>query len=304
MPERIIVQKTTKVVLAIIGLLIAITFVPALYKTVNKELGNIREPKTKVGIICINGEITEIGKYTKYLQMYFEDKSIKAILLKIESPGGYAGSSEALFNEITELKKEYPKPIITYIQNLCASGAYLTACATDYIVSTPSATVGSVGAVLGYFKLKDFMQQWKVDYKIHKGGDYKTTLNPFTDATEEGDALLNSMSEAVYMHFAKEVARARKLSMNDLKTWANGKVFTGAQAKEIGLVDAIGSECTAIKKIKEVALIDGKIEFIKPAKPTLMEQLTGKSDDDCTTTKSLLETVLTNIFREQLLAKL
>lgn len=286
------------------SLLILMAFGPSLYKIVKKEYGDIRDPKTKVGVVCINGEISEIGKYTKYLTMYFEDKSIKAILLKIDSPGGYAGSSEALFNEITELKKEYPKPIIAYTQNVCASGGYLTACATDYIVSTPSAIVGSVGAYMGYFKLKDFMQQWKIDYKIHKGGSYKTMLSPFADSTEEQDALLNGMSENVYMHFAKEVAQARKLSMNDLHVWANGKVFTGTQAKEIGLVDAIGSECTAIKKIKEVALIDGKIEFVKPEKPSFIEQLTGKTDDDCTTTKSLLETVLTNIFREQLLAKL
>ncbi len=273
-------KKITSILGAVFLVLIIIQMVPAVWKMVKEETEKFIKPKTKVGSLCINGPIDNIGYYTKYLKKFFEDQHIKAILLRIDSPGGYAGASSALFNEIISLKKDHPKPVVALTVNICASGAYEIACASDYIIAAPGATVGSIGAYIGYFKFKEFIEQWKARYGIQKSGDYKAMLNPFTESTKEEEALIQAVCDDSYNQFKETVAQQRKLSLNSADIWANGKVFTGRQAFAQGLVDAVGSEYDAINKIKDLALIEEDIEWVKPPKPTFWEKLSGTSDDE------------------------
>lgn len=299
-------QKIVKIAIFVFMIILLFQMVPSLIKTIKKEYSNYAEPKTKVGLVCIKSEINNVNRYIKSLKEYFENKDIKAILLRIDSPGGYAGSSESLYYEIMQLKKENVKPVVVYTPNLCASGAYLIACAADYIVATPSCTVGSIGAYIGYFQVKDLLKHWNIDYKLQKAGEYKAATNPFTTSTDKEEALLKQMAHDVYKNFTNVVAQSRKLSLKDVDIWANGRVFTGIQARELGLIDEVGSESNALKKIKELALIDNKIEFVKPTKPSLIERLTGQLDDedDCDSSNTLLETVLSKVIEQKMVTKL
>lgn len=270
-------------------LLIFLQFVPLLIDGLRKQYHQLIEPRTKVGVIMITGELADSEPYTKQLTKYFKDPSIKAILLKVDSPGGAAGTGESIYNELISLKNapEYhKKPIVALIENICASGAYYIACGSDYIIAPSTALVGSIGASfsnIAFFHLNEFLAQYKIGYKPIYAGAYKNCIDPLTSATPEQEALLQGLLNDSYETFAQAVAKSRKLSLNAKDTWANGKIFTGKQAKELGLIDENGSSYNAIKVIREKALIEGEIEWVKQPMPSPFSQFfSGSStpDDD------------------------
>lgn len=263
-------------------LILILQFAPLLIEGIKKQYGKILEPHTKVGYLNVKGIILSSSYYNHYLKKFFEDKDIKAILLFVESPGGAAGSAEAIAHEIELLKKEHPKPIITLTENILASGGYYIASSSDYIITPPSALIGSIGtSIPGQFKLKDFIEQYKIYYNAITAGEYKAIADPFVNPTPEQNALLQGVADSSYNNFIKHVSRHRsKLAISTHEAWANGKIFTGTQALEAGLIDFIGSKSDAIKKIKELAIIEGKIEWVKPVKQSNFWSLFSPSDYD------------------------
>lgn len=292
-------SKILKWSLIIVSVIVGFKIAPIVIKKAKIGFNNMYDPKTKIGVICINEEIKNIGCYSKHLKIIFEDKNIKGILLKIDSPGGLAGSSDALYNEIKQLKSENPKPVVVLTNNICASGGYLIACAGDYIISSPSAVIGSIGSLIACFNIKELLGKYDIKYNVQKSGKYKTVLNPFMDCSKEECEMLQSLTNSTYTHFVEEVAKSRNLNIKNQTIWADGKVFTGMQAKEIGLVDELGSEFNAIKKLKEMTLAEKDLVFIKQESPSLIEKLTGSCDEDCISTE-VAEKVLTNIFTAKL----
>lgn len=292
-------QKIIKYLSIAILFMVTVQMVPNFIKVIKEQILNVSEPKTKVGVVCIKGMIEDSTKTIKNLKEQFENKSIKAILLQVDSQGGYAGSSEAIFLEILELKKDHPKPIIALTENICASGGYLVAAATDYIISTPSATVGSIGSYIGFFKIKELLEQYKVKFEMQKSGKYKSMGNPFTEMTNDEQELLQKFSNESYKVFLENIAKTRKLSLNNKDIWAEGKIFTGSQALKIGLVDEIGTKYHAIKKIKDLALIDTKIKWVKPKQETWLEKLTQSTEDDCNMSK-ILENAITSFLSKKI----
>lgn len=245
--------------------LLLLQFAPLLLKNIKKQYGNYLEPKTKVGCLTIKGEIKDASYYSHVLKKYFEDSAIKAILLTIDSPGGSAGSSETIAHEIELLKIEYPKPIVTRTSDICASGAYYIA-ATTFIFAAPSTIIGGIGCYLPYqFKLNDFIEQHNIHYKPAVAGDYKLVTDPFTNITPEQQTYLQNVVEDSYQNFIEHVAKHKPmLTIGNAKKWANGKIHTGRQALTLGLIDRIGSQTDVINKIKELAMIEGDIEWVQP----------------------------------------
>jgi protease-4 len=218
-------------------------------------------------------------------------------MIQIECPGGTSGSCQALYNEILCLKKENPKPVVVYSDNMCASGGYYIACAADYIVSSPSALIGSIGNYVGFFKIKELAEHFRIKYNIRQSGKFKTLSNPLTDITPEMNEFLQSVSDDIYSQFKNDVAARRKLSLKDEDKWANGKFFSGKQALALGLIDEIGSEYNAIKKLRELALIekDKKIEWVKPKPKSIFAQFLETEEDDDTVQSSLVDSIADKI---------
>jgi protease-4 len=261
--------------------LLIFTFAQPFIKMMRETYTKTMEPHTKVAYVEIKGMVSDADIYTKQLQRFFQDNEIKAILIKIESLGGVAGSSEALFHEIMNMKKENPKQVAVLVENVCASGAYWVACAADHIVASPVAWVGSIGAYIQSFRLKEFINYHNIKYESPKAGAYKNVTDPFVDVTPEQTAMLQTLCNQTYQDFTHVVAnrRGNKLSMNNVNEWANGKIFTGRQALELGLIDELGSKSNAIAWIKEKALIEGKIEWVRPPQPSPWQSLWGQSSD-------------------------
>jgi protease-4 len=250
-------------------------------------------------LLPIKGVISDSSSYIKYIKPFFKNNDIKAILLVIESPGGAAGSAEAIANEITFFKKKYPKPIIALSENICTSGAYLIACTSDYIIAPHSALIGSIGtAIPNQFKLKDFLEQLKISYKSITTGQFKDATDPFAHFTQDQIAHLEGLTKDSYQHFIEHVANNRKkVLLATASDWANGKLFTAGQAQKIGLIDEVGSWSNALAYLKKVALIEGKIEWIRPPKemPDLLSYLTGSADEKTPFSVHPLEGALRNM---------
>jgi protease IV len=264
-------------------LLLILQFAPILFEGLKKQYGRYFEYHTKIGYLSIKGLILNSSYYTHYLKKYFEDKNIKAVLLFIESPGGAAGSSESIAHEIDLLKKQHPKPIITLSENIVASGGYYIASTTDAIIVSPSTLVGSIGATIpGLFKLEDFIEHYKIHYDVIKSGEYKSVTDPFINITPEQKEFLQTVVDSSSDNFMNHVIKHRsKLS--------------GNQALKVGLVDIIGSKSDAIKKIKEMAIIEGEIEWVKPEKKSSFWTLFSSSDDYMDNNNSLMARLINSI---------
>lgn len=280
--KRLQMTKLTEYLKNIFFILLFIQFAPPLIKNVKKQFLDNLEPKNYVGLIPINQPIFSSSPYSKQLNRFFKDPEIKAILLKIDSSGGAAGSCQALAEEVLQLKKQYPKPIVTYSENICASGAYYIAAMTDHIVTTGSAIVGSIGSKLStQFKLKELLLDYKVKTENISTGAFKDVLDPFTDITEEQRAMLQQLSDDTYTQFTTDVAKQRHLQLQQKTTWAEGKVFTGQEALKLKLIDTIGNQTTATDYIKQNILhSDREIEFIKAPQLSALQQWFKQYDED------------------------
>ncbi len=261
-------------------LLIFLQIAPGLVLNIKKQYIKFFTPQTQVGVIPIKGVLYDSSSYTKHLNTFFKEPSIKAILLRIECPGSASGTAQALFNEIQMLKKQYNKPIITLVENVCASGGYYIASSTDYIIASGTATVGSIGAYLPAFQLKEFIEQFKIQYTPIKAGAYKTLTDPFATRTPAETELLQAMTNDIYAQFTQDIATQRKLSLQTIDSWANGKIFTAKQALDLQLIDELGSAYNAIAKIKDKALIDGEIEWVHPPQESSWAGLFESSSED------------------------
>lgn len=263
-------------------ILLLIQIAPPIINKLSQKIFDTVEPKNKVGLILINSAITCSTTLNRQLKKFFKDPEIKAILIKLDSPGGAAGSSEAICKEIIDLKKEFPKPVVAYSENICASGAYMIASTTDYIVAPNSAIIGNIGAKLcTQFKLKDLLEKYDIKTHSISSGSYKNALDPFTDLTEEQKQMLQNVTDNSYKQFVADVSKLRHLNSNDQNIWANGKIFTGHEALKLRLIDEVGNQSTALHYIKKHILHeDREIELIKAYAPSRLEKLLHPDADE------------------------
>lgn len=219
-------------------LLILLNVAPLLIDNIKSQYRSWFVPTTQVGLITIKGHILESTPYSKALTSFFEDDAIKAILIKIESPGGACGSCQALFNEIVYLKKEHPKPVITLVENMCTAGGYYIASATDHIIASGTSIVGGIG-------IENSCQS--------------------QESLEQNKPVPSSaMAVDTYQQLVEDIAQQRKLSLSDTQTWAHNKNFTARQALKVNLIDELGSMHQATAVIRKKALIEGEIAWANP----------------------------------------
>jgi len=259
-------SKFTNFLKNLFFILIIIQFLPIVFSGVIKIVKKTFRPDTEVGLIKI-GTI-ESAEYTvKKIRKFHENSDIKAILLKINSPGGLPGASQAIFNELKKFKKD--KPIIAIVEDLCASGGYYIACISDQIIANPSSLIGSIGVRWSLPNIEKLLQKHNIRFDEVKSGKFKTILSMTRERSPEETTLLQNLSDDTYKQFTKDVSIWRKLSLKDEKIWADGKIFTGNQALELKLIDKLGSHSDALDSLKEILTkrgikIEGKIKLIKP----------------------------------------
>ena len=244
-------------------LLLILQFAPMVFTNIKKYFKDAVITRAHVGSLTIRtGLLTSADFYVKKIHKFLKDPEIKALFLKIDCSGGLPGASQAIFNELNKFKKE--KPVVVFIENICASGGYYIAAAADHIVATPSSMIGSIGVVLNLANVKELLSNWNVKFDYIQSGKFKTAGSPLKEQTSEELSYLQKLSDGNYKQFIKDIAQSRNLNEKDFKTWADGKVFLGTEALKLKLIDQVGSYQDAIDEIKKLAQIETEIKFVKP----------------------------------------
>ncbi|MBC7465783.1 MAG: signal peptide peptidase SppA [Bdellovibrio sp.] len=238
--------------------------------------------KNEILHLELNGVIMNGKKFLGQLKKYQKDKSIKAIVIDINSPGGAVGPSQEIYYEILRAKQETKKPIICVTTGLMASGGYYSALACDKIVVAPGALVGSIGVIMEFANLEKLYDWAKVSRYTITSGKFKDSGSEYRPMREDERALFQSMINEVYDQFRTTVATARKLDLAAVTEIADGRVMTGATAVKLKLADVEGTFEDAIRLAARTAELGDDYRIFKPKKerPGLMDLLSLAGDDE------------------------
>jgi len=239
-----------------------------------------------VALIRIEGAITSAEPSTFEKGLAYSDDivsqieradantEIKAIILAINSPGGAPVASE----EIARAVEQSNKTVVAWIRDIGTSGAYWAASSADIIVASPVSVTGSVGVIASYLEFSGLMEMYGVSYQRLVSGSFKDTGSPFRNMTPEEEELYNKQISLMRDHFLGSVAANRGLSLSDANKLADARAYTGAQAKELGLVDVLGGKKEAVGAIKQrLNITDVKIVEYK-RRPSFTDLLSLASE--------------------------
>ena len=243
----------------------------------------LKSPK-KIGLIYLYGPISMDGAPSAFspntaesvietISEFTKNNTIQALIIRVNSPGGTVGASQELYSEIIRFKKETGKPVIISIGDVGASGAYWTALAGDVIFANSGSMVGNIGVIMSNLNFGEAANKWGVKMNTLKSGPYKDILSSWRDMTSEDKKILQSMIDDVYDQFVTVLAKSRKLSYEDAKTLADGRIYTGNQAKQANLIDYTGTFSDAIDYTKKRVGIKGEVEFVTSDTPPFQEFL-------------------------------
>ena len=228
----------------------------------------------KVAVVDITGIITKSDATIKLIHNYRDDPSIKAIVVRIDTPGGSVAPVQEIYSELEKIDK----PIVASMGGTAASGGYYVACAADTIMANPGTLTGSIGVIMQFTRLKGLYDKIGLEHQAIKSGEFKDTGSPFRELTEKEQAILQSTVDDVYNQFVDTIFEARKslLSRPEILELADGRIFSGQQALNAQLLDRLGNLPEAIEHAAELADIDGKPKIVrKEKKQSLLEQLLG-----------------------------
>ena len=208
---------------------------------------------------------------TKSLNDASEDEGVKAIVMRINSPGGSPAAAE----EIVSAMKKIKKPIVVSMGDVAASAAYYISAPADRIIANPDTITGSIGVIWEFQNRSAFYEEEGTSFYISKSGDFKDMGGDWRGLTDEEKKYADQTIAEAYGRFVNEVAEDRNLSLSKVKDLADGRVYTGAKAKELGLIDSFGSLDDAIDAAASLAGIKGKPEVTYANKPSLSRLLFG-----------------------------
>jgi protease-4 len=218
----------------------------------------------KVAVVEIKGVVADAEPTIENLTNFTKDDSVKALVLRIESPGGGVSPSQELYEEVRRTVQK--KPVVVSMGAVAASGGYYIAAAAQKIYANPGTITGSIGVILQFTNLEELFRKIGFRMEIVKSGPYKDVGNPAREMTPEERAYLQDLIDNVHQQFVRAVAQGRRMEEEKVREVADGRIFTGEQAKELGLVDELGDLKDAINAAAKMAGIEGEPKVIYPEK--------------------------------------
>ncbi len=223
--------------------------------------------KDGVAIVRVEGPILDSYQTVEELKTFAENPLVKAIVVRIDSPGGGVAPSQEIYNAVKRIRKEKNKTVIASMGTVAASGGYYIAVATDRILANPGTLTGSIGVIMQLANFQELLEKIGVKNIVVKSGKFKDIGSPFRPMQDEDRKLLQSVMNDVHRQFIEVVAEGRSLDLAEVELLADGRVFTGQQAKSILLVDDIGDLHDAIKLAGELGGIEGEPRVLETSKP-------------------------------------
>jgi protease-4 len=214
----------------------------------------------KVGIIEVNGIIADAKNVIQNLKHFREDNSIKAIVIRIDSPGGAVGPSQEIFREIRKTSNK--KKVIASMGAIAASGGYYVAAGTDGIVANPGTITGSIGVIMGFTNYQELLQKIGLVPVVIKSGEFKDIGSPVREMTAKEKTILKDFAKKIHRQFITDIVEGRKMDQDKVESLADGRIFTGEESKDLGLVDRLGNLEDAIEWAGRLGGIKGKISAV------------------------------------------
>lgn len=231
----------------------------------------------RIALIRVEGVILDSQTTIEELKRFSENPSVKAIVIRIDSPGGGVVPSQEIYDAVKRVRSKNNKAVIASMGSVAASGGYYIAAATDRIVANPGTLTGSIGVIMETANVEGLLQKIGVEGVVIKSGKYKDVGSPLRKMSADERNLLQAVMDDVHKQFIEAVAEGRSLELRAAQALADGRIFTGRQAKEAKLVDELGDLEDAIQLAAEVVGIEGEPKVIEPRRRfSIREMLDSK----------------------------
>ena len=242
-----------------------------------------------IGIIEIEGTILDSKDIVNSLHNFNHRDDIKAIVLRLNTPGGSVAPSQEIYEKVKKISIENKKPIVTSIGSLAASGGYYIAIGSDMIIANPGSITGSIGVIINFPIAKELVDKIGLKFKTFKSGELKDAGSPFRESTQKENIFFQNIVDDLHLQFVTEVSQQRKINIEIINKYADGRIFTGKEAYELGLIDSIGTFEDALNISKNLANISGKSKLIYPKKERteILRMLFGETSTWFSTIQSI-----------------
>lgn len=220
--------------------------------------------RDRIALVRIEGPIIDSTQTVSDLKSFSEDPRVKAIVVRIDSPGGAVAPSQEIHDAVIRVRREHDKAVIASMGTVAASGGYYIAVASDRILANPGTLTGSIGVIMQLANFQKLLERLGVESLAVKSGRYKDLGSPFRPMTDEDRQLLQAVMDDVHRQFIEAVAEGRSMDIEDVIPLADGRIFTGKQAKELLLVDDLGDLQEAIQLASQLGGIKGKPKIVEP----------------------------------------
>lgn len=231
----------------------------------------------KVAVIELKETIISSENIVRQFKKFRTNSSVRAIVFRVESPGGGVAASQEIYEEVKKTR-DSGKPVVVSMGAVAASGGYYVSCGADRIVANPGTLTGSIGVIFQFLHVNELLAKLGIDASTYKTGKFKDSGSPFRPPSADDKRLFDQLLSDVYDQFVDVVARERNMKRSVVVRYADGRVFTGRQAREWGFVDTLGTYEDAIAIAGEMGGIRGKPAVVKERRrQTLMESLLGSA---------------------------
>ncbi len=215
-----------------------------------------------IGIVEMIGPIISSKETIEHIKNFREQNSIKAIVIRIDSPGGSVGPSQEIYREVLKTKKV--KKVVASMGSVAASGGYYAAASCDVIVANPGTITGSIGVIMEYANFQEIVQKIGLVPVVIKSGEYKDIGSPMRDIKDNERKLLQNVVNEIHSQFVKDAAQGRGIDVATMTKLADGRIYTGESALSLNLVDRLGNLDDAVEWAGELAGIEGELITVYP----------------------------------------
>ncbi len=234
--------------------------------------------RQKLGVVNVKGAISKSSRINAWIDKLAQDEDIHGVIVRINSPGGGVAPSQEIYSAIDRLTEK--KPVVVSMGSVAASGGYYIACAADKIVANPGTITGSIGVKAQLVNLNNLMQKLGIQDETLTSGPYKDAGSPTHSLSPKEKAYLQNLVDDLYNQFVQDVAKGRQMDVDQVRELADGRAYTGRQAKDHGLVDQLGGMNQAVELVRSLSGVEGPVSFVKgpEEKFSLLSFLLGLKD--------------------------
>ncbi|HYG98744.1 MAG TPA: signal peptide peptidase SppA [Terriglobales bacterium] len=245
----------------------------------------------KIGVVDVDGVILSASETVKQLKKFGDDSSIKAIIIHVNSPGGGAAASEEIYREVRRIRDEKKKTIVTSVETVGASGAYYIAAGSNKIYANEASAVGSIGVIAEWYNYSDLLKWAKLKNVVIKTGEMKDVGNPAREMTPAEREYLQHLVNNMKDQFVRAVADGRGRKFEEINAIADGRVWSGQQARDLKLIDEIGGFQKCVQDTARSVGISGEPVLVRaePDKRTLADLLFGDISDIIPTQAKMMD---------------